>query len=92
MDHIYPDIEWYTSISQAKATAPRCPFANVHRCPRYYTSYSVLGKHGITTTLEPELDDVIRGKWMKSDLWATFGEEDAAITSADNETHSFINF
>ena len=92
MGHIYPDIEWYIGISQAKACAPRCPFANAHRCPKYYASYSLLGKHGITTTLEPKLDNTIRAKWMKSDIWATLAEEDAAITSANNEVHSFINF
>ena len=92
MEHIYPDIEWYIGISQAKTGTPRCPFANVHRCPRYYASYSLLWKHGITTTLELEVDSAIREKWMKSDLLTTLGEEDTGITSADGEPRSFRNF
>jgi len=92
MEHIYPDIEWYTAISQRKAGTPRCSFANVHRCPRYYWSYSLLGEHGITTTLKPEVDNAVRTKWMKSDLWTTLGEEDTGISSIDKETRSFANF
>jgi len=92
MEDIYPDIEWYTGVSQAKVSAPRCPFANAHRCPRYYVSYALLGKHGITTTLEPEVDSAILAKWMKSDLWTTLREEDTTIMSADGKTRSFRNF
>lgn len=92
MEHIYPDIEWYTTISYAKGGTPRCPFANVHRCPRYYWSYSLLGEQGITTKLKPEVDNAVRAKWMKSDLWTTLGEEDTGLTSFDDETHSFTNF
>ena len=64
----------------------------MHRCPRYYWSYSLLGKHGITTTLHPDVDNTVRSKWMKSDLWAMLGEEDAGITSSDDEFRSFSNF
>ncbi|MCK9555093.1 hypothetical protein M0R36_04680 [bacterium] len=92
MEHIYPDIEWYTAISQTKGVTPRCPFANVHRCPRYYWSYSLLGEQGITTKLKPDVDNTVRLKWMKSDLWTTLGEEKTRITSSDDEPHSFNNF
>jgi hypothetical protein len=92
MEHIYQDIEWYIGVSQTKTGTPRCPFTNVHRCPRYYASYSLLGEHGITTTLEPEVDSAVREKWMKSDLWTTLGEENTGITSADGKTRSFCNF
>ena len=92
MEHIYPDIEWYTSISRTKTVTPRCPFASVHRCPRYYASYSLLGERGITTKLEPKTENAVRSKWERSDLWPALGEEDTAIASASDEPHSFSNF
>ena len=64
----------------------------MHRCPRYYWSYSLLGEHNITTKLKPEIDNAVRAKWIKSDLWITLGEEDTGITSVHDETRSFNNF
>ena len=92
MEQIYPDLEWYTALSRAKGCTPRCPFANVHRCPRYYWSYSLLGTNGITTRLEIDVENSVREKWSKSDLWTTMGEEDTGITIIENESRSFNNF
>ena len=92
MEHNYPDIGWYTSMSQTKHVTPRCPFASVHRCPRYYASYSLLGERGITTKLEPRIDNAVRSKWERSDLWPSLGEEDTAIASVNDNPHSFSNF
>ena len=89
---MYPDIEWYANISQTKAVIPRCPFASVHRCPRYYASYSLLGEKGIPKKLESEVENAVRSKWERSDLWPVLGEEDTAITSVDNQPRSFENF
>jgi hypothetical protein len=43
-----PDIEWYLRISKERGVTPRCPFATVERCPRYYDSLSLLGEAGST--------------------------------------------
>jgi len=43
MDFIYPDLSWYSEISDQKNVSLRCPYANVHRCPRYYSSLYLLG-------------------------------------------------
>lgn len=92
MENIYPDIEWYAAKSRDNASTPRCPFANVHRCPRYYWSYSLLGEHKITTKLDPDIDNAVRAKWTKSDLWTTLEEEDTQISSIPGEVRSYSNF
>ena len=54
MAFIYPDIDWYTGISEQKHVQPRCPYANVHRCYRYYASLYLLGEANITTKMKSE--------------------------------------
>jgi hypothetical protein len=92
MEHIYPDIRWYTGISQTKGVTPRCPFASVHCCPRYYASYSLLGEHEITTKLEAELENSVRSRWEQSDLWPALSEEDSATSGSKDKPRSFWNF
>src|SRR6266478_1120232 len=46
-----PTLKWYTDISASKSLSPRCPFASVHRCPRYYQSVSLLGEAGVATAI-----------------------------------------
>jgi hypothetical protein len=66
---IQPDLKWYTEISVAKKLSPRCPFASVHRCPRYYESIALLGDVGVATSMDPTEDERLLNKWKHSDLW-----------------------
>ncbi len=68
MEFIYPDIDWYTEISEQKKATPRCPYANVHRCPRYFSSLYLLGEEGVTTKIKPEKVKELDEFWEKSDL------------------------
>ena len=92
MEHIYPDMDWYVSRIQDKDLAPRCPFANVHRCPRYYQSYALLGESGITTSLPAELDATLLAKWTKTDLWPAVDEHTTSISGSDEKKNQFSNF
>lgn len=38
MGFINPTLDWYKSISAKNNLSPRCPFANVYKCPKYYDS------------------------------------------------------
>ena len=80
MNRIQPDLNWYTEISAAKGLAPRCPFASVHRCPRYYQSVSLLGRAGVTTQIEPEEDNRLLELWKRSDLWPVVDEQATSVT------------
>ncbi len=92
MEHIYPDMDWYIARSHDKALASRCPHANVHRCPRYYQSYALLGESGIATPLAVETDAVLLAKWKKSDLWPALPEHATSISGSDGKKNAFSNF
>lgn len=92
MTQIYPDMDWYTARSHDKALAPRCPHANVHRCPRYYQSYALLGESGIATDLAAETDAALLAKWKKADLWPALAEQATSISGSDGLKSQFSNF
>src|SRR5437667_2080318 len=74
-----PTLKWYTDISASKSLSPRCPFASVHRCPRYYQSVSLLGEAGVATAIEPEEDSKLLEQWKRTDLWPVVDEQHAAV-------------
>jgi len=91
MEHIIPDLKWYTEISKSKDVLPRCPFASVHGCPRFYQSLSLLGYAG-STKINIKEDQRLKKKWEKSDLWPTTREQETSISGSPGEPHLFANF
>lgn len=83
-------MDWNISRNDGESLAPRCPHANLHRCPRYYQSYALLGEFGITTTLAPETDAMLLTKWKKTDLWPTLAEHSTSISG--KKQSQFSNF
>jgi len=91
MSHIYPDIEWYTRLSGEKAVSPRCPFATIHRCPRYYPSLALLGEQGMTTKILPDIEIAVQQKWEETELWPATKEESTGIMSSDGRSFLYSN-
>jgi hypothetical protein len=91
MNHIDPDLYWYTRISRDKGVRPRCPFASVRRCPRFYQSLSLLGGAG-STKIEPKEDQRLQGKWGKSDLWPTTSEQATSIMGEPGKPSIYSKF
>ncbi|CCQ91879.1 hypothetical protein NITGR_90018 [Nitrospina gracilis 3/211] len=75
---VYPDLNWYTSISKENSLIPRCPFATVTECPRFFQSLSLLKELG-TTELSPQEDEKLLNLWEKSDLWPKIKEEATSV-------------
>jgi hypothetical protein len=48
MSVIVPSLDWYKKKSLEGSLPPRCPFATVESCPRYYQSLSLMGDAGAT--------------------------------------------
>lgn len=92
MPAIQPDLKWYTEISAAKNLSPRCPFASVDRCPRYYQSIALLGEAGVATSIEPEDDRRLLEKWKSSDLWPVTREQEAQVSGPRGHASHFSNF
>lgn len=89
---VQPDLNWYTEISAGKNLAPRCPFASVHRCPRYYQSVSLLAETGITTQIEASEDNKLLDQWKRSDLWPVIKEQATSVLGPSDEPHHFSKF
>ncbi len=58
---------------------PRCPFATVESCPRYYQSLSLLGNAG-GTSIDSAEDQRLIEKWKTSDLWPKTKEQETSIS------------
>lgn len=86
-DEVNPDLDWYMEESERRGLSPRCPFASVHRCPRYYSSTWLLGSAG-STKIPPELDAQLLERWERSDLWPATLEQEPGILGDD----FFMNF
>jgi len=78
---VQPNIEWYLSISNERKVAPRCPFATVERCPRYWSSLSLLRHMGHTSISEEE-DLRLQKKWENSELLPRIAEQDTSISGS----------
>ncbi|MBI3662190.1 MAG: hypothetical protein HY234_03955 [Acidobacteria bacterium] len=89
--NVNPNLEWYTAISKLKALLPRCPFASVNRCPRFYESLSQMGEAG-STKIESVQDQELLKRWKSSDLWPVTLEEATGIMSRDGQARHFRNF
>jgi hypothetical protein len=68
--------------------SPRCPFASVERCPRYYQSLSLLGDAGFTK-VDPKEDETLLRRWKPSALWPRTGEQATTLSGSDNELGQF---
>lgn len=89
MESIEPDYDWYSTISSQENLPPRCPYANVDRCPRYYECLSLLGSAGITTALQPSEEKRLLKKWKKSEHWPKVREHESSIWNNSKRFHNF---
>lgn len=90
-ENVQPTIAWYKEISARIRLSPRCPYASVLRCPRFYQSLSLLGEAG-STKIETSKDEWLKQEWQKSDLWPVTDEQATMIDGPANETKSFWRF
>ncbi len=86
LEAINPDFEWYESLSQKKGLHPRCPFASVNKCPRYFESLSLLQETG-ATELDPEEEERLLNHWKTSDLWPRLGEQASSVWGGEGNKH-----
>lgn len=91
MKIIYPDLEWSSTISECKKLPTRCPYATVHRCPKYFESVSLLSNFGITAKIPSALKATLQKRWEQHELWPAT-EETAASASGGGTPNCFSNF
>jgi hypothetical protein len=87
-----PDFAWYSAEStRLGLQLPRCPFASVHACPRYYQSLSLLGSGG-STPIPADADKQLLAKWKKHPLWPTTTEQATSIGGPAGNPKDYRNF
>lgn len=87
-----PDLAWYTDVSRRDGLLPRCPFASVERCPRFYQSVWALGESGFTTRLPADDDRRLQAAWQKTDVWPRMDEHKSAVMGWAEDPRHFLNF
>lgn len=83
-------IDSYIAVSLKRGLTPLCPFASVHRCPRYYLSLSLLS-HAGNTSIDPQQDKELEKKWKKSDFWPVTLEQTPSLFGDKSKVH-YKNF
>ena len=86
------DLDWCSQLSKGKGIPPRCPFASVELCPRYYLSVAMLSKSGVTTKLAQQDDVRLESKWKRHPCWPKTVEQEPAVLSRDGNPRSFSHF
>jgi hypothetical protein len=91
MVFINATLEWYKSVSAQYNLTPRCPFANIYKCPKYFDSLYLLEGTGTTSINEQdikELDKYWEGKKLKFGL----KEEKPGISKSNDKFSCLTNF
>lgn len=91
MRKVIPNAEWYKSKSADSNVASACPYANAHKCPRYYSSLYLLGKTKVTTSIAEDKTKALDEFWEKSEILPIIAEDDSSIFGSDGKK-SYINF
>lgn len=92
MPIIVPDFSWYQSKSSERGAPSSCPYANVHKCPRYYASIYMLGKARAITSMSTSKVEALDAFWNESGLLPVIEEEDTGISGTDGRITSLSNF
>lgn len=87
-----PDSSWYRARSAETDVPSSCPYANVHKCYRYYASIYMLGKVKMITPISENKKAELDAFWEESGLAPVITEEDTGISGAEGKSSSFSNF
>lgn len=87
-----PDSSWYRSKSKEANVACSCPYANVHKCHRYYASIYMLGEVKMITSISNSKKQELDQFWGQSGLAPIIEEEDTGISGMEGNSSSFSNF
>lgn len=87
-----PDSSWCRVKSSEAGVACSCPYANVHKCHRYYASLYVLGEVKMITSIGDDKKAELDKFWKQSGLVPVIAEDDTGIGGPEGSPSSFSNF
>jgi hypothetical protein len=88
---VLPNLDWYLGISLSQQLSPRCPYASVYRCPRFFQSLSLLGDAG-STKIDSMEDNNLKESWEKTDIWPTTAEQATSVSGPVDDIKHFSRF
>jgi hypothetical protein len=92
MESLRPDRAWYSAeSSRLGLNSSLCPFANIHYCPRYYHSLSLLGDYGCTK-IDESVDERLLAFWGTHPLAPQTREQSTQIDSTGEGICAYQNF
>jgi len=91
MESINPTLEWYKSISAKHNLTPRCPFANIYKCPKYYDSLYLLEGTGATSMTDEDIKELDK-YWKEIKLKFGLKEEMPSIARKGDKFSFLTNF
>lgn len=87
-----PDSSWYRGKSVERDAQFSCPYANVHKCPRYYASVFMLGEAKLITSIADDKKEALDSLWAESGLLPVIAEDDTGICGDERKLSSLSNF
>lgn len=87
-----PDSSWYRAKSAEAGVPCSCPYANVHKCHRYYASIYMLGEVKMITSISNAKKIELNQFWEQSGLAPVIAEEDTEVSGSEGRSSSFSNF
>jgi len=91
MEFINPTLEWYKSVSARYNLTPRCPFANIYKCPKYFDSLCNLEGTGATSMNEQDIKELDK-YWEAIKLKFGLKEEVSHVAKKNKEFSFLSNF
>lgn len=93
MTRIVPDKSWWEDERKRRNALPVCPYANAHKCPRFYDSLVLLASAKMISGLTTEKEKELGSFWEKTSFSSLCDEEVPALsTKRFGELSSIHNF
>ncbi|ENM3829399.1 hypothetical protein IS636_003576 [Vibrio cholerae] len=81
---IIPNKNWWVEESQKRKALSSCPYADSHKCPRYYESIVLLSRINMIAGLPKNKEEELNRLWENTSFSALCDEEVPAITTREN--------
>lgn len=80
MIRVVPDKDWWIDLCNINAVPCMCPYANAHKCPRYYDSQVLLAQINAISGMPTEKVKELGAFWKNTDFSSLCDEEVSSIS------------
>jgi len=87
---IIPDKNWIEKESNARNASSLCPYANSHKCPRYYESLVLLSRINMISGMTSEKVAELETFWNRTIFSSLCNEEVPSVSTKENKNLSSV--